>query len=146
MPKVIIDPIKGLYEVPGEGVEIAKGVKFSSPPMLNVDAKTSNSVITEAGIYTISGGGALTMTMPLASSVAGGTFVFRNASAHAHVLTGSQELNGTKVFAGQVGATPDTSGSSLTLPAVNGCSVALISDGLSYLVMAASGSIVISGT
>jgi len=79
--------------------------------------------------------------MPLASSVPGGIFVFRDISGHAHALTGSQETVGTKVFAGMPGATPANSGAKLTFPAVANTSVALISDGKSFLVTAASGSI-----
>lgn len=141
MPKVIIDPIKGLYEVPGSGVEINTGVTFTTSPTTNVAARTASTTIDSPGVYTLSGSSALTMTMPLASSVVGGTFVFRNASAHAHLLTGSQELAGSKVFAGMAGATPNNSGALLTMPNVLGSSVVLISDGISFLVMAASGSV-----
>lgn len=146
MPKVIIDPIKGLYEVAGSGVEINTGITLASNPVSTVSAQTAAGTLTSAGVYTLSGSSALTWTMPLASSVPGGVFVFRTASAHAHILTGSQETAGTTVFSGMPGATPDGKGSRLTMPATQGSSVALISDGASFLVMAASGSMTLAGT
>jgi len=148
MPKVIIDPIKGLYEVAGSGVEINVPVTYSStstPTAASISPQTSAGTLVSAGAYTLSGSTALTWVMPLASNVPGGVFVFRTASAHAHALTGSQEVGGTKVFAGMPGATPDGVGSKLTLNSVLGSSVALVSDGASFLIMAASGSASLSG-
>ena len=146
MPKVTISDSKGLVQSSGSGVEIGSTVSMTSLPTTPVSAKTVAETIVSPGAYTLSGAGALTMVMPLASSVPGGTFVFRTASAHAHILTGSQEANGTTVFAGMPGAVPAERGSKLTLSVVSGTSVALISDGLSFLVMAASGSHAVSGT
>jgi len=152
MPKVTVDDSKGLVQSSGSGVEFNSSVLINSPvsmtslPTTTVSAKTAAETLVSPGVYTVSGISALTMIMPQASSVPGGTFVFRTASAHAHILTGSQEANGTKVFAGQAGATPDAQGSRLTLSAVQGSSVALISDGASFLLMAASGSHTINGT
>ena len=139
MPKVIISDSQGLVQKSGSGFEV------ESMPTTAVTAQTSAGTIVSPGVYTLSGSTALTWIMPLASSVPAGTFVFRTASAQAHILTGSQETNGTKVFAGMAGATPATEGSALTLPSVQGSSVALISDGSKFLVMAASGSCTLSG-
>lgn len=139
MPKVIISDSQGLVQKSGSGFEV------ESMPTTVVSAQTSAGTIVSPGVYTLSGSTALTWIMPLASSVPAGTFVFRTASAQAHILTGSQETSGTKVFAGMAGATPATEGSALTLPAVQGSSVALISDGSKFLVMAASGSCTLSG-
>jgi hypothetical protein len=152
MPKVTINDSQGLVQSSGSGVEFNSSVSINSPvsmtslPTTAVSAKTAAETLVSPGAYTVSGSSALTMIMPQASSVPGGTFVFRTASAHAHILTGSQESSGTKVFAGMPGATPDAQGSKLTLSAVQGSSVALISDGASFLLMAASGSHTISGT
>lgn len=152
MPKVTINDSQGLVQSSGSGVEFNSSVSINSPvsmtslPTTTVSAKTAAETLVSPGAYTVSGSSALTMIMPQASSVPGGTFVFRTASAHAHILTGSQEANGTLVFAGMPGATPDTRGSKLTISAVQGSSVALISDGASFLLMAASGSHTISGT
>lgn len=152
MPKVTISDSQGLVQSEGSGVEFNSSVSINSSismsklPTSVVSAQTANATLVSPGVYTVSGSGVVTMTMPLASGVPGGLFVFRCASAHAHVLTGSQETSGTRVFAGQPGATPDTQGSKLTLPAVVGSSVALISDGVSFLLSAASGSCTINGT
>lgn len=146
MPKVVISDSKGLVQESGSGVEINSSVTFSSSPITSVSAKTAAATLASPGVYTLSGSSALTWTMPLASAVPGGVFVFRTASAHAHLLTGSQEASGTKVFAGMPGATPANQGSLLTFPSVQGSSVALVSDGASFLVMASSGSMTLSGT
>lgn len=139
--------MKGLVEYDGgDGFEIQGSVSTTQLPTTTVSAQTVAATLTAPGVYTISGSDALTMIMPLASSVAGGMFVFRCASAHAHVLTGSQEVVGTKVFAGIPGAIPEGQGSKLTLPAVVGSSVSLVSDGKSFLLMAASGSCSLNGT
>lgn len=147
MPKVIISDSKGLVQESGSGVEINSSVTMASLPKATVVATTAGDTLVSPGVYTLSASaGVLTMVMPMASAVAGGMFVFRSTSPSAHILTGSQETNGTKVFAGTPGATPDNLGSKLTLPAVVGSSVALISDGASFLLMASSGSCSLSGT
>ena len=146
MPKVVISDSQGLVQSSGSGVEINSSVRFSTLPTATVSAQTETATLTSPGVYTLSGSAAVTWVMPTAASVPGGMLVFRSASAHAHAVTGSQETNGTKVFAGMAGATPANQGSKLALEAVQGCSVALVSDGLSFLVTAASGSCVISGT
>jgi hypothetical protein len=146
MPKVVISDSQGLVQSSGSGVEIESSLRVAQLPTATVSAQTSAATLSAPGVYTLSGSTALTWVLPLAANVPGGVFVFRSASAHAHALTGSQESNGTKVFAGHVGATPENQGSKLALAAVQGSSVALVSDGLSFLVMAASGSCVISGT
>lgn len=146
MPKVTINDSQGLVQSTGSGVEINSSISMSSLPTTSVSAQTTSATVSAPGVYTLSGSNALTMTMPLASSVAGGLFVFRSASAHAHALTGSLESSGTLVFAGMPGATPDNRGSKIALASAEGSSVALISDGKSFLVTAASGSCTISGT
>lgn len=146
MPKVTINDSQGLVQSAGSGLQINSSVSLSSLPTTSISAQTSAGTLGAPGVYTLSGSSALTWVMPLASSVPGGTFVLRSASAQAHILTGSQESSGKKVFAGMSGATPANEGSALTLDSVEGSSVALVSDGNKFLVMAASGSCVISGT
>lgn len=141
MPKVTISDSKGLVQTSGAGLEINTTAAFSTFPTVSVNAKTATGTVAAPGVYTVSGSGAgITLTMPLASTVPGGIFVLRDVSGHAHVLTGSLETGGTKVFAGMAGATPANSGAKLTFPGTLGTSVALISDGKSFLVSAASGS------
>lgn len=146
MPKVTISDSQGLVQSAGSGLQINSSVSLSSLPTAAVSSQTSAGTLTAPGVYTLSGSVALTWVMPLAGSVPGGTFVFRSASAHAHALTGSQEVSGKKVFAGHLGTTPENEGSALALSSTEGSSVALISDGNKFLVMAASGSCTISGT
>ena len=147
MPKTIISDSVGVKVVANQtGLQVDSTLSLSTTPTVTVQALTAASTLVNGGVYTVSGASAVTTVMPLASSVPGSTFVFRSVSAHAHVFTGSQETGGTLVFAGHVGAAPDTQGSQLSLPTTVGSSVALISDGLKFLVMAASGSAVINGT
>lgn len=142
MPKVTIDE-RGVVETKGSGIVVK--VPFDSSPKQAVNALTAASTLTVGGVYTVSGNAAVTTVMPLASAVPGATFIFRALSAHAHIFTGSQETVGTQVFAGMAGATPANLGSSLALAAVVGSSAAVVSDGKSFLVMAASGTCVLAG-
>lgn len=122
-------------------------VGFGPYKVDSIHALTASSTLVagDAGVNTISGSGVLTMIMPTVASAPGGEFIFRNLSAHAHILTGSQESTGTKSFlsiqSGSVGF-----GSKLTLSSSVGCSVVLKCDGLNYHVLSYSGSITISGT
>jgi len=140
MAKVIISSTYGINQIAdGSGLQI--DASLLKTPLMETTALTSATTLANGGLYTVSGGGALTMTMPLAASVPGAIFVVRNLSAHAHALTGSAEDSGTTVF------TDGTSkGSKLTLAAAVGCSVSLISDGKNFCVLANSGSLTINGT
>jgi hypothetical protein len=133
MPKVTYTSAKGLIQ------ESGTGISFSELPYSPVQAKTAAFTVSTPGVYTITAGGAVAVTMPLASAFPGGTFVFRNGDAYANFLTGSAETAGTKVFA-QYPGTGATQGAKLTLTAATGNSVAVISDGKNYIVAAASGS------
>jgi len=111
-----------------------------------VVALTTSGILdaSHAGVCTISGTAVLSQSMPLASTVPGAHFVFRVASNQAHFLTGSQEAAGTKVFSDLT-----TVGSKLTLSGTVGQSVALLGDGVSFLVVGArsgSAAYTISGT
>ena len=145
MPKVTITDAKGLVQTKGTGVQ------FQSMPYATVQTQnTSSGSITAPGVYTISSSiaaGPLETGMPAASLFPGGVFIFRNLSADANFLTGSAEASGTKVFKGVVtGSEAQSQGSKLAMFAGIGASVALVSDGKSYLVMANSGSLAFSGT
>lgn len=123
----------------------ASTVSFPYSPTATVQAQTADATLRYGGVYTLSGNAVITMTMPFASAVPGARFIFRCASAHAHILTGSQETAGTKVFAGIAGATGGTQGSKLALPNIVGSSVVLECDGVNFLVSAMSGSCTING-
>lgn len=145
MPKVSITSASGIVESAGSG-----GIVMDVSPTVSVQALVSSSAapltLTTGGVYTVTGTGATQVIMPLASAVPGALFVLRSVSAYAHWLTGSAESAGTQVFAGLPGTTGVSgSGSSLALPAVVGSSVAVVSDGKSFLLSALSGSCTISG-
>lgn len=145
MPKVVYTSGRGLFQQRGAGVQL------ESTPFSPVQTQNSSSgSVVFPGVYTISSSiaaGPLETIMPLASSVPGGVFVFRNLSADANFLTGSAEATGTRVFKSVItGSEAQTQGSRLAMFAGIGASVALISDGRSYLVMANSGTLSITGT
>lgn len=143
MPKITYTSAKGLVQ------EAGSGISFDVTPISTVQAKSANVVIVNPGVYTLSSSvvAPITGTMPLASAVPGGQFIFRNTSAHTNVLTGSAETGGTQVFvvgtASGNGALTKT-GSKLALQGVIGSSVKLSSDGKNYIVTPGSGSITIS--
>ena len=139
MAKVIISST-GLNQVrAGSGLEITSPLTQS--PKYDVTALTAATTLTVGGVYTIAGSGALAVTLPLAANVPGSVFTLRNASAHAHFLTGSAEAAGTTAL------TDGTSkGSKLALAAAVGNSVTLVCDGKNFCVMANSGSLTLSGT
>ena len=145
MPKVVYTATKGLVQQKGSGFSL------ETMPTTTVQIQnTSSGSISLPGVYTVSSSiaaGPLETVMPLASAVPGGIFIFRNLSNDANFLTGSAEATGTKVFKNVItGSETQTQGSKLALSAYIGSSVALISDGKSYLVMANSGSLTFSGT
>jgi len=140
MPKITYNASQGLVQ------EAGSGIVFESLPTATVSAKTAAATIATPGVYTVTAGSAVGMTMPQASSVPGGLFIFRNGDANANFLTGSAGDAGVKVFAGQPGTgAQSTQGSKLTLPAVAGSSVSVLCDGTNFMVLGASGSYTISG-
>ena len=137
MPKVTYSSVKGLVQ------EAGSGITFESLPSSAVQAIISTNVTASLpGIYTISGSSALTVLMPLASAFPGGVYSFRNASVHAHILTGTTETAGVRVFAGATtGGALAANGSKLTFTALAGCGATMISDGANFCVMANSGTL-----
>ena len=121
-----------------------------------VTALTAGATLSlqQAGVVTITGSAIQTLVMPTAASCPGSMFVVRSLSNHPHVLTGSQEAAGTKVFSLLASGSSAVNGSALTFAlggAVGaaiggGTSVALVSDGKNFLVLGSSGSVALSGT
>jgi len=150
MPKVTIDDSKGLVQAAGKGVELKSNVVIHTGAELSRKAKalTASTTLTVGGLYTVSSStaGAKTLTFPTASTVAGSMFIVRNLSADATILTGSD--SGIGSFCG-TGAGNHASGSDhggkLTMSAVTGASVAMMCDGVQYLVTATSGSVTYAG-
>lgn len=146
MPKVVYTSAKGLVQETGSGISFDVLPYTSATTTITTTANNTGSL---PGVYVITAGGVATVKMPTAASYPGGMFIFRNGDTNANVLTGSGEVAGTKVFAGVPGTsslTLSTVGSQLTIPGVTGCSVTLISDGVNYQILAASGSYTIAGT
>lgn len=147
----------GVIQSPGAGVTITAdtmtitsgtGVSpFALTPKAQTDTRTLTSI--HAGNMTLSSstGGAKTLTMPVANTVPGAFFTVLSLSADAHVLTASGEPNGTKAFTVPTCGIDVTgsSGSKVTLEAVASSSIALICDGVNYLVIGGSGTITFSG-
>jgi hypothetical protein len=121
-----------------QGIVKVTGLQF---PITNLTTATTISA-KQAGAFTIgNGSAAVTYVMPLASSCPGSLFTFRNTTAYANALTCSQEANGTLAF-----TDGENRGSKLAIQNAVGSSIALISDGKSFLLIGASGSGAISGT
>jgi hypothetical protein len=142
MPKVNYTAVKGLVQEAGAGVQL-ETLPFSPIQTISTVANNTGSL---PGVYEFTNTGAVsTLRMPLASSCPGGLFVFKNGTgvAQANVLTGSGEAAGTKVFTNGIDS---QIGSSLVLNNIAGSSVALLSTGVSYLILASSGSVTVSGT
>jgi len=150
MPKVTYDAARGLIQ------EAGSGIQFESNPFSPVQNITGNQnaadvAVGAPGIYKFASGFAHSASMPLASDFPGGVYVFRAGGNFIFALTGSAEAAGTKVFAGFPRADGTVAlngrGSKISLPAVSGggTSVTLMSDGVNYVVLAASGSYTISG-
>lgn len=149
-----INSANGLVSTDGStGVTVEKNASnrgFGPYPVDSVlSASTNNATldVSNAGLTPISSSaGAITLVMPLASATAGAKFIFRTLSADAHILTGSAEAAGTRVFVDGQGTSATAIGSRLTFPAVAGSTVILESDGAKYLIVAKSGSFTQAGT
>jgi len=141
---------RGVITSAGSGLKIAADVNNSGfgPYALSAVTHTalSNTLTAKnAGINFLaaSAGEGVTIIMPTAASVPGAFYTLKNTSAgQSHTITGSQETDGTLVF------TDGTdNGSRISMAsALVGTSVALVSDGTSFLVLAISGSTTIAGT
>ena len=144
MPKIVYNPSQGLVTQGGSGVSFnTSDITMGGFPAVSVQDLSDSTTVTSPGVYTLSKAGASAIVMPLASSFPGGLFVFRSTTNQTHYLTGSAEADGTKVFAGQAGATPDGQSWQLNFPAAGnriGTSVSLLCDGKNFCIMAASGS------
>lgn len=151
MPKVTYTAAQGLVQSAGSGISFtvgSSGLSLDSLPFSPVQANSANVTIAQPGVYTLSSsnGTPVTGTMPRASAVPGGLFVFRNLSADTNLITGSAELGGTRVFKSVItGSETQTVGSKLQLAATIGNSVALLSDGKNFLILNSSGTLTFSG-
>jgi hypothetical protein len=155
MPKVKITDSKGLVQTAGKGIE------FESTPTMTTHARTTAFTASAGGLYTITAGGAVTVSLPLASACAGQMFIFRNGDASANIISGNVGEGGSavpiygNVMTSSVIIDPEQnnvtnirniSAYALTLAAAAGAAVTLVSDGNKFCVLANSGTIVPSYT
>lgn len=118
------------------GLTIAKdtsNVGFGPFPVESATAITSATTLTpgNAGVLTVSSSAALTNILPTAASCPGAEFIFRNLSAHAHIITSSQETAGvTAIVSGA-----SFVGAKITMAATVGAAVILKSDGVHFTVI-----------
>lgn len=138
-----IDSTSGVVSVIDPSTDTTPGTVTITGLLAPVSVLATGSTLTptQAGVITLDGGAASLLVMPLASSCPGAMFTVRSVSAFAHILTGSQEANGIRVFTNGT-----TSGSRATLANIVGSSAALISDGKSFLILGNSGSVTLAGT
>lgn len=141
MPKVVYTEAKGLVQQAGSGFQT------DDMPYTTVQAKTAAFTIGQPGVYTVTAGAAVAVTMPAASTFPGGLFTVRNGDAFQNFLTASaSEINGTKVFKAPITASINNTNSvqdqgwKLTLSPTVGSGVTLYCDGKNFLVLASSGS------
>lgn len=138
--------ILGGHQFIGAGVH-SGSVRVSNFSAINAPITASAPMVFAlGGLYVLSSSGVgatVTASLPSPGSVPGARFVFRNGSAHAHAITGT--LNGFKSFTKTPGiTTTGVDGSKLALDAFEGSSVILDSDGLHFIVTAASGTVTLS--
>lgn len=142
----------------------SEGNEGVTPYQLGSTALTANTTLRgyQPGLYTVSGStgdASRTVTMPLVTAAPGTLWVFRALSDQEHVLTASQEGNGTLAFNNRMvnagtGANDAANsltgarGSQLKLGSgrQGGASVVLLCDGAGFHVLNASGSVTIRGT
>jgi len=139
--RVYYDPTQGLVQkdvaAGQEGVALAgaAGTTGIAPYALNKTSHSINATLSAAaaGVHMLSGTAAITVALPNATGSVGALFTFVADSAHAHIVTASQDTPGTTPIAN--GA---NHGSSYTLENLVGTSVALQSDGINWVVLGTS--------
>lgn len=109
-------------------------------PTSPVQALIASASVSSPGIYTLNNATPAGYLLPNPASVPGGVYVFRSLSSQAHFLTASSADRGKFITNGTA------NGSKVTIDAVVGSSISLISDGLSFCTIANSGSVAFSGT
>ena len=143
MPVMEISDKKGIVFVnKGEGVLFKGQISYETTPTLEAQVKAASAEISKGGLYTLTQGGISTITLPAASDVPGQLFVFRStdSTVRAHILTGTA---GNSVIAPPqaAGAGLARAAAKVTFPVDDavGASIAFMSDGNKFQVLAASG-------
>ena len=120
----------------GASLTVSVPATFTYLPETTVQTIAASGSITHPGVYTISNPTEAGVFLPNPSTIPGGVVVFRSlgAAGKQHFLTGSASDTLGKFLTNGTGA-----GSKLTIGSGVGHSVSLISDGLSFCVLAVSG-------
>jgi len=118
----------------------SSSISAVSLPTSPVQALAASASISQPGVYTLDNVTPSGYLLPNPANVPGGVYVFRALSSQAHFLTSSSANRGKFITDGTA------AGSKVTITAVVGSSISLISDGLSFCKIANSGSVTFSGT
>jgi hypothetical protein len=120
----------------GTGLTVSVPATFTYLPETTVQTVAASGSITYPGVYTISNPTEAGVFLPSPATIPGGVVVFRSlgTAGKQHFLTGSASDALGKFLTNGTGA-----GSKLTIGSGVGHSVSLISDGLSFCVIAVSG-------
>ncbi len=135
----------------------AANTGFAPYQLAPMVANGTSYTATIPGLYYCSGTngtGGMTITMPTPSAVPGGIFVMVQRATDPIFLTASSYTPGNQAFTTMSGSglydtattTIGAKGSKMTLSGTVGFSYVLLSTGVNYLLLGASGSIHISGT
>jgi hypothetical protein len=132
---------RGTIDTPtGASLTVSVPATFTYLPETTVQTIEASGSITHPGVYTISNPTEAGVFLPNPSTMPGGVVVFRSlgTAGKQHFLTGSAaDTLGKFMTNGSV--TNGANGSRLTIGSGVGHSVSLISDGLSFCVLAVSG-------
>lgn len=114
-------------------------------PTRTVSASTTLTRRDAGVVVMTASAGALTVTLPVASTMPADVIILRSSSPSAHVITSSQDA-GNAIFGGSPGVLNCTgsNASSVTFPSVEGSTLGLMSTGAGWMILAASGSMVLS--
>ncbi len=138
MAKTTVDS-RGAVTSPGSGFVVKGAFTLHKGQKSIVTALTGSQTLTRGGVYTISGTANASLVLPDPADVAGAFFTIRSLSAHNHQMSSSQVTQDTLTL-----TDGNTHGARADLQNVVGSSVMMQSDGLNYLIMGNSGSVVLS--
>ena len=127
------------YVTDGSDTSGNKGLGAGGDESQSTISSSTALTANQAGSHILSGSAALTVPMPVASTVPGSRWVFRCGSAHAHALiSGSSETTARPFTDGT------DNGGQCALQNVVGSSVVLMSDGANWIVLGNSGTLTFS--
>lgn len=140
MSRTVINDVGTVDFAGGSGLTVETTATFTGATISSVQALVASASVTLPGVYTLDNPTPAGYLLPNPANVPGGVYVFRSLSSQAHFLTSSSANRGKFITDGTA------AGSKVTIGAVVGSSISLISDGLSFCAIANSGSVAFSGT